>query len=127
MTTLERTWTTYLSYCNDRRLDELGDFVHDELQFNGKTTTLKDYAAAIAASIEAVPDFHWHLEDIVSNDEMVAVRLTDTGTPESEWLGLPSTGRSFTTQELAVYQFRDGKIAEMWFLIDIPAVRSQTQ
>ena len=95
-------------------------------QFNGKTTCLKDYAAAIEASITAVPDFHWQLEDIVSNGEMVAVRLTDTGTPQSEWLGIAPTGQSFR-QELAVYEFRDGKIAKMWFLIDIPAVASQMQ
>lgn len=125
MSTLEDVYVRYLSYCNDRRLDELGEFVHDEIRFNGQVTSLADYASAIASNLAAVPDFHWTLEDIVANDDTVAIRLTDTGTPQADWLGFTPSGRSMTTQEFAIYRFRNGKIAEMWFLLDVPAVESQ--
>ncbi len=40
--TLEMTWREYLRCCNERRFDELGRYVHDELLFNGEPTTLAD-------------------------------------------------------------------------------------
>ncbi|GJG89375.1 hypothetical protein tb265_45560 [Gemmatimonadetes bacterium T265] len=125
MAGLEDVWRRYLALCNDRRLGELGEFVHDPLRFNGAVTSLADYAGAIASNIAAVPDFRWEVEDLVATHDTVAVRLTDTGTPRGTWLGIGPTGRSFTTQELAFYRFRGGKIAEMWFVLDDAAVRAQ--
>ena len=125
MTSLADAWTTYLSYCNDRRLGELGDFVHNEITFNDEPVTLHDYAAAIGDNIRAVPDFHWEIEDIVASGDTVAVRLTDTGTPQAEWLGLVPAGKSFRVREFAVYRFRDHKIAQMWFVLDVPAIAAQ--
>lgn len=122
---LEDVWQQYLALCNGRRLGELGAFVHDPLWFNGSVTSLADYAGAIASNIAAVPDFHWEVEDLIATDDTVAVRLTDTGTPRGEWLGLAPTGGSITTQELAFYRFREGKIAEMWFVLDAAAVKAQ--
>ncbi len=52
-------------------------------------------------------------------------RLTDTGTPEQEWLGVKPTGRAMRIAEFAFYRVRDGKIAEMWFLLDAPAAKAQ--
>ena len=124
-TGLESTWRAYLSCCNERRLDRLSDFVHDTIRFNGEETALADYAAAIDSNIQAVPDYHWEIADIMTSDDTVAVRLTDTGTPTEEWLGIPSTGRSFKIGEYAWYRFRDGRIAEMWFVLDQPLAAAQ--
>lgn len=122
---LEGIWRRYLASLNDRRLDELAEFVHDPMRFNDEVVSLADYAGAIASNLEAVPDFRWEIEDLVTSGDTVAVRLADTGTPRSEWLGIPPNGRPMTTREFAFYRFRGGKIAEMWFLLDVPAVESQ--
>ena len=122
---LEGIYRRYLASLNSRRFEELGEFVHDPIRFNGEVTSLADYAAAIQANIEAVPDFHWEIENIVAQNDLLAVRLTDTGTPTSEWLGYAPSGRAFSTHEFAVYRFRGGKVAEMWFLLDAPSVAAQ--
>ena len=125
MTELDSFYRRYLSCCNERRLGDLATFVHDEIRFNGHPTSLSDYAAAIASNIEVVPDFHWKIEDLVVNDNTIAVRLTDTGTPQQDWLGITSTGKSMEIAEFAFYRVTDGKIAEMWFALDERAARTQ--
>ena len=127
MTDLRTRWLDYLSYCNDRRLDELSDHVHETIEFNDEPVALTEYAAAIAGNIAAVPDFHWTVEEIVVNEEdaTVAVRLTDTGTPVAEWLGIPPTGDGFRIAEWAIYHYRECRIAAMHFLLDVATARDQ--
>ena len=79
--TLEARWRGYLRCCNERRFDDLSQFVHDSLLFNGRSTSWADYATAIRANIDAVPDFCWTVEDLLADGDRLAVRLRDTGTP----------------------------------------------
>ena len=53
------------------------------------------------------------------------MRLTETGTPEKEWLEVEPSGRFMRIAEFAFYRMRDGKAAEMWFLLDTPAAKAQ--
>ena len=125
MPNLEDLYRGYLACCNERRFGDLAKYVHDELRFNGEITSLAKYVASIASNVEAVPNYHWTIEDIATTSDLIAVRLTDTGTPEKEWLGVGPTGRSIKIAELAFYRVRDGKIAEMWFLLDAPTAKAQ--
>ena len=125
MSDLQDLYRRYLACCNERRLGDLAEYVHDEIRFNGQPTSRADYAASIASNIEAVPDYHWTIEDIATTTDLIAVRLTDTGTPTKEWLDVGPTGRSMQITEFAFYRVRDGKIAEMWFLLDAPAAKAQ--
>ncbi len=127
MTDLKRSYTRYLACCNERRFSELADFVHDPIRFSGEVTSLADYVKTIASNVEAVPDFHWKTQDFVTDGSLIAVRLEDSGTPRSNWLGNPPTGRSISFQEFAFYRFQGGKIAEMWFLLDLRSIQSQLQ
>ena len=127
MTNLRDIYLLYLACCNERRFSELSSFVHDPILFNGETTALADYARTIALNIEAVPDFHWEIQDLVTDGSSVAVRLEDSGTPQGDWLGVAPTGGCITFQEFGFYRFRDGKIAEMRFLLDVPSIQAQLQ
>lgn len=127
MTELGDLYHRYLAALNERRLEDLGDFVHDPVVSNDEEVSLADYKSAISASIEAVPDFHWEIEDLVTDGQRLAVRLADTGTQMGPWLGIPASGRPMSTREFAFYQYHDGRIAQMWFLLDIPAIRTQLE
>ena len=127
MVDLRDIYTRYLACCNERRFSKLSEFVGDPIRFGGKLTPLADYAKTIASNIEAVPDFHWKVQDLVTDGSVVAVRLEDSGTPQANWLEIPPNGRAITFQEFAFYRFQDGKIAEMWFLLDVPSIQSQLQ
>ena len=122
MVNLRDVYMRYLACCNDRRFFELAEFVHDPIRFGGEMTPLADYARTIASNIEAVPDFHWEIQDLVTDGSSVGVRLEDSGTPQANWLGIAPSGRSMRFQEFAFYRFQDSKIAEMWFMLDIPSI-----
>ena len=125
MPDLQDFYRRYLACCNERRFAEIADYVHDEIRFNGQTTSRADYVASIASNVEAVPDYHWTIEDIATTSDLVAVRMTDTGTPTGPWLGVEPTGRSMKITEFAFYRVRDGKFSEMWFLLDAPGAKAQ--
>lgn len=124
---LTDNFRSYLAALNDRRMEELGDYVHNTIRFNDEPTSLEEYAAAIQSNIDLVPDFHWAIEHLVASGDLLAVQLTDTGTPEGEWLGITPTGRSFRITEMAFYRFRDGRIAEMWFVLDATTAAAQVR
>ena len=127
MAGLQDFYRGYLACCNERRFGDIGAFVHDDIRFNGEPTSLADYVAAIAANIDSVPDYDWTIEDIAVTGDLIAVRLTDTGTPVKDWLGIKLLGRSMTIAEFAFSRVRDGKIAEMWFLLDAPSAKRQLE
>ena len=127
MIDLRDIFTRYLACCNERRFSELAEFVHDPIRFGGEATSLADYVRTIASNMGMVPDFHWRVQDLVTDGSLVAVRLEDSGTPQANWLGIAPNGRAITFQELAFCRFQDGKIAEMWFLLDVASIQSQLQ
>lgn len=127
MPNVRETYLRYLACCNERRFEEFIRLVHDPVQFNGKLVPLADYIRAIKENIDAIPNFHWEIEDLVAEDHAIAVRLKDTGTPEKEWLGRVPNGTPMQTREYAFYRFREGRIAEMWFLLDPVALASSSE
>lgn len=108
-TDLRAVYERYLAALNARELDRMSEFAHDTLTFNGDTISRDDYVAAIRGHLAAVDGFAWHLEDLVVEGDVVATRLTDTGTPVREWLGLRPSGASIEATEFCVYRFRDGR------------------
>jgi hypothetical protein len=45
---------------------------------------------------------------------MIAARLIGQGTHTGPFDGMAPTGRRISTQELVIYRFADGKIAQCW-------------
>lgn len=121
----ESLYRRYLSYLNERRTDELGEFVHDELTYNGMPMTRLDYQDLIAGNIAAIPDLYFNIHILIANRDQVACRLLFDCTPQSEFLGLQPTGKSISFSEHVFYRFRDRKIYEVWSLIDLPAIEKQ--
>ena len=70
---------------------------------------LKEFAAALYA---AIPDWRVTIDDIVAEDDKVAVRWTGRGTHLGEWQGRPPTGRQVTTTGIDFERFADGKIVQ---------------
>lgn len=125
MPDIARRYREYLALCNDRRFAELGDFVQDPFQMNGQAMSLSDFKARLAQLVETIPDFRWELVDFVAGEAKLAVRNRTTGTPRAEWMGIAPNGNAVTATELVFYSYKDGKIAEIWFLFDVASIRAQ--
>ncbi|MBE1491496.1 ester cyclase [Plantactinospora soyae] len=69
--------------------------------------------------LRAYPDLRVTVEDLVEEGDRVVSRNTVTGTHRGEYLGLPPTGRSVVYDEIFLYRFVDGRIAEIWGVVNV--------
>ena len=72
-----------------------------------------------SALYRAFPDLHITIEDVIEEGDKVVVRDTVTGTHLGEFNGLPPTGRSVSYGEIFIIRFANGRIAEIWGVVDI--------
>jgi steroid delta-isomerase-like uncharacterized protein len=66
----------------------------------------------------AFPDLHFTIEDIVAQGDVVAGRLTMSGTHQGPLMGMPPTGRLVHQAHMHFVRFRDGKAIEHWDMRD---------
>lgn len=56
-------------------------------------------------------DVHWKLEEMIADEDKVAVRWTLTGTHDGNFMGLDATGTKIKTSVMNFYYFnKEGKI-----------------
>ncbi|MGW7383843.1 ester cyclase [Streptomyces sp. NPDC054794] len=118
----------YLRYIDDlnaHKFDGMDQFINDETTLNGVPATRDDLLAVQKHDVDAVPDLHWDLKELLFDGDRIAARLINTGTPAKEWLGVPATGASFEIVEFAIYQVRDGRFVHMTALHDSAEMREQ--
>ena len=67
---------------------------------------------------QACPDFAIHIQEVLVDGDRVAARWTTTGTHTRPFLGAQPTGRRVGHWGIVIYRFEDGKVAEMWPMVD---------
>jgi steroid delta-isomerase-like uncharacterized protein len=122
---LEEHYRAYLTALNERRFEDLVDFVHDELTYNDKPMTRRQYRDLIAGDVAAIPDLFFDVELLVVSGDEVGCRLMFNCTPEREFQGFAPNGRKIGFAEHVFYRFRDGRIANVWSLLDRTAIERQ--
>jgi steroid delta-isomerase-like uncharacterized protein len=65
------------------------------------------------------PDLQVEIEDLIEERDKVVSRNSVTGTHQGEYMGLPPTGKSVTYNEIFVFRFVNGRIAETWGVVDV--------
>lgn len=68
---------------------------------------------------QAFPDLHVEVEDMVAEADEVAGRSVVTGTHQGEYMGLAPSGKSVEYNEIFIFRFVDGRIAEIWGVVDV--------
>ena len=66
----------------------------------------------------AFPDLRFEIHELVAEGDMVAGRLTMSGTHEGPLIGTPPTGRSVSQEHMHFVRFREGKAVEQWGVRD---------
>ena len=75
---------------------------------------LEGYKQRIADVLGGFPDLHVEIEDIFSEGDRVALRLTASGTHKGDSMGLSATGKHAEWMATAIYQVADGKTVQRW-------------
>ncbi|WP_197379702.1 ester cyclase [Mycolicibacterium mengxianglii] len=126
-TTLPTVYGRYLDCLNDRRWDDLGEFVCDDVHYNGQRIGLVGYRSMLQHDVDTIPDLQFTATLLVADDATVGCRLLFHCTPEREFLGWSPTGSAITFAEHVFYRFRAAKIAEVFSLLDTEAIAAQLQ
>ena len=89
------------------------------------TTDLNGRKQFIAAVINAFPDIHHNILDVVAEGDKVAVRFTITGTHKGEYQGIPPTGKEVSIDCINFLTVLNGKIVEEWSNSDMMGLMQQ--
>jgi predicted ester cyclase len=76
------------------------------------------YFSIYCMGINAFPDWHETVKDIIAEGDKVWVLLSYTGTHKGEFMGLAPTGKKITSSAVDIYRIVDGKLAEYWNVTD---------
>ena len=63
----------------------------------------------MSAFVAAFPDLHSTLEDLVTERDIVAGRMTTTGTHQGEFMGIPATNKKVTFLRCTSYAYSTAK------------------
>jgi predicted ester cyclase len=58
------------------------------------------------------------INDVITEDDLVVVRWTATGTHTGEFQGVEPTGKQATWTGVGIFRFECGKIVEDWSEVD---------
>lgn len=67
----------------------------------------------------AFPDFRHEIEELVAEDDRVAVFMTSTGTHEGAFRGVEPTGNRVAVEDVGLARVDDGQIVDLWPLSDM--------
>ena len=75
--------------------------------------------------VEAFPDVHATVEDLLASGDKVVERTTARATSRGPFNGIPPTGKPVQWSEIHIYRLDGEKIVEHWGEIDMLAILAQ--
>jgi predicted ester cyclase len=118
-------YRNYIACLNRQHWPTLGQFVHDDVAHNARPLGLAGYRAMLERDLREIPDLRFNIEMLVSDPPNIAARLKFECSPVGTFLGLAVNGRRVSFCENVFYEFRDGKIWQVWSVIDKAAIEAQ--
>jgi predicted ester cyclase len=122
---LAHLYRDYIACLNRQESQNLYRFVDDAARHNGRPFGLAGYRAKLERDFAEIPDLQFNIELMVCEPPHVASRLRFDCRPKGLFLGLPVNGKRVAFAENVFYQFRGGKIVEVWSVIDKAAIEAQ--
>lgn len=109
----------------DTALELVADDFVDHEEFPGLSSDREGVRQFFEMMRAAFPDFRMDVHHLVAEDDLVAVRMTMTGTHQGEFMGIPATGRRIEVPGMDLVRIRNGKAVEHWGVTDNLAMMQQ--
>ncbi|MDU8603673.1 ester cyclase [Pseudomonas syringae] len=122
---LAEQYRAYIACLNERRWQDLGNFVDDGVHYNGERISLAGYRAMLENDVRIIPDLRFNIDLLVVEAPQIAARLLFNCSPQGRFLGLEARGQRIKFSENVFYTFGDGKIIGVWSVIDKAAVERE--
>ncbi|MFM0005540.1 MULTISPECIES: ester cyclase [Paraburkholderia] len=126
-TDLSNLYRNYIACLNKQDWPNLGQFVDDDAHYNGQRIGLSGYREMLERDFREIPDLHFDIQLLISDPPYIASRLGFVCTPKGAFLGLAVNGKRVSFTENVFYQFRNGKIEQVWSVIDKAAIEAQLE
>lgn len=107
----------YFDAFNAGDADALGALLSDTYVHHGALVSQQDrrsHPQRLLAVRTRFPDGHYTIEDLIAEDDQVAIRHTFTGTHRGEFQGVAPTGRHVAVGGIHIHHIACGKIVETW-------------
>ncbi len=89
------------------------DHIHYDPSNPTTITGAEGIKKRLAQVIQAFPDLHFNIEDMIAEGEKVVVYWTLSGTQEGEFAGIPPTGKRIEgIQGMIIHRLSNGMIVE---------------
>lgn len=116
---------------NSGKLQELEQLVtpgvveHDPVP--GQESTPQGYVWFFEKFRASFPDLKLDVDQMVADEDKVAIAYTIEGTHKGEFQGVPATGKRIKARGLEICRFEDGKMAERWGSSDVLGIMQQLE
>jgi predicted ester cyclase len=124
-TSLSDLYRAYIDCLNRQDWAQLGCYVDDEVEHNGRPLGLFGYRDMLVKDFEDIPDLCFNIQFLICDPPHVAARLAFECSPKGDFLGLSVNGRTVSFAENVFYEFKNSKIASVWSVIDRTAIEAQ--
>lgn len=118
-------YRAYIACLNARDWQRLGQFVAEDANHNGQRFGLSGYRAMLENDFTQIPDLHFNIALLIYDPPNIAARLQFNCSPKGIFFGLPINGKRVSFTENVFYELREGKIRQVWSLIDKAAIEAQ--
>lgn len=103
---------------NGRNMVLLDNLISADFPGPGGLHGAPAFRAGVEGLIRAFPDIHYELTSVVAADDKVAVSWQWTGTSTNAFLHYPPNGQKITNEGMAIFTFRNGRIAAAILVTD---------
>jgi steroid delta-isomerase-like uncharacterized protein len=111
---VQRFWDEW----NNKNLEAMADLVAEDGADHalppGVPANKEGSFKLIAMYMQAFPDLHIKVEDLIAEGDKVVCRITSSGTNTGPLMGMPATGKSATMTAIHIFRVRNGKLQERW-------------
>jgi predicted ester cyclase len=84
----------------------------------GRDVAVDEFREFLAEQARTAADLRHVIRLLVAEGEFVATFVSVTGTHLADWCGIPAAGEAFSTPEMHLIRIVDGRLVEMWALVD---------
>lgn len=114
---------------DDGDLDAFDHYLHDDVIVHApaglSTVGLEGERESWRKAKSAMPDIRHEFVDVLTGPAVEAGHAIVTGSMHGSYGGFSSAGRRFTVDQAVFARIRDGKIAELWEIVDTAVLREQ--
>ena len=122
---LSEVYRSYIACLNQQDWSSLYRFVDEKVSRNGQEIGLSGYREMLERDFCEIPDLRFNIQLLICDPPYLASRLFFDCAPKGKFLGLPLNGKRVSFTENVFYEFRTGKIVQVWSVIDKAAIEAQ--